>query len=110
MNRLLDQFVLFTLCLAVYLMHESGYYVVVPVIIAVIVIAVSAYFKNPVLKLCCFAAYCLVCVFVPLLLLFLPECAMTLNRRDGGGLPFPRCLFLRRFCRGSSISEFSARC
>jgi signal transduction histidine kinase len=73
MNKLLDKLVLFTLCLAVYLMHESGSYTVVPVIIAVLASAADACFSNIHIKLCCFTAYTAACVFAPPLLFFLPE-------------------------------------
>ena len=72
LNKLLDKLVLFTLCLAVYLMHVSGSYTVVPVIIAVFAISAQTCFCNVTVKLCCFLAYAAGCVFMPSLLLFLP--------------------------------------
>jgi len=83
MNKLPDKLILFALCLTVYLMHESGAYIVVPVIFAVFASAATAYFYSIKAKGVCFAIYITACFAAPALLLFLPVLCydMTLERR-----------------------------
>ena len=108
MNKLLDKLVLFTLCLAVYLMHDHGIYVVVPVIIAVLAGAAGTCFRDIRGKLFCFAAYNAACVFMPPLLLFLPEMCYDLPSKEWKWLAAVAVPVCAAFLHGQGYIEIFA--
>lgn len=72
MNKLLDKWIVFTLCMAFYIHDSHEAYMVVPVILAVTDSALNSYFDNLYFKCISFAAYTAACIFVPDLLFFMP--------------------------------------
>jgi signal transduction histidine kinase len=102
MNKLLDKLVLFTLCIAVYLMHERGIYLVIPVLLAILAASVSAYLKNDIKKLALFSAYIGACVFLPQLLYFLPELCYELPKKRWWWLLLTAVPLFCAFLGGSS--------
>jgi signal transduction histidine kinase len=71
-NTMLDRLVLFTLCFAVYAPDAKGFYVVVPVLVALTAGAFCGYIQKNPLNLAIFTGFAVVCLFYSPLLLFLP--------------------------------------
>lgn len=78
MNELLDKLIVFTFCIGLYLQHINDGYLVVPVIIAIGVSALSSYWDHPYFKWGALAGYTVACLFQPALTFFLPLIAYDL--------------------------------
>lgn len=72
MNRLLDKLLLFTLCMALYLNHVHGTYLIVPILVCVILSAGNSLIPAAVFRQAAFIAMCLVSFAAPALIYFLP--------------------------------------
>ena len=81
MNKLMDKLVLLILCAAVYLMHEHGSYIVVPVVLAIFASALSAYSDDERAKIAVYCVYSALCIAIPQFLYFLPELSYELPKK-----------------------------
>jgi len=72
MRKLTDKIVIFIVCLALYVPNTNSFYMIVPVLIAVILSATVSYFEDDRLAAAVFAAYLIACFYHPYLLFFIP--------------------------------------
>jgi signal transduction histidine kinase len=72
MNALIDKFIIFMLCVTLFLTQEGGPYAVVPVIFVIIVVCLGTYFDRENIFLGIFLGVVLFCFFFPAAAYFLP--------------------------------------
>lgn len=72
MENLIDKFVIFIVCLALYIPNANYIYMIVPILIAVILSAILSYLEYDGITASVFSAYLVVCFFKPAFLFFIP--------------------------------------
>lgn len=77
MGKLVDKLILFTICMVSYIQYNSGLYIAVPVICALLASGLLSYFEN-VIGLIIFIAFSALCIVNPVFLFFLPLIAYDL--------------------------------
>lgn len=77
MGKLVDKLILFTICMVSYIQYNSGLYIVVPVICALLASALLSYFENTE-GLIVFISFAVLCIANPVFLFFLPLIAYDL--------------------------------
>lgn len=72
MNNIVDKVIVFILCVVCTIQQEFGVYIIVPVICALSASALMSYLEKDIANMLIYAAYCIICIFFPVFLLFLP--------------------------------------
>lgn len=72
MNKLIDKLIIFIICLSLYIPNINTIYVIIPFLIAIILSALLSYLDNERITIALFAAYLIVCFFIPAFVFFIP--------------------------------------
>ena len=72
MNKLIDKFIIFVFCLALYIPSANHIYMIVPILIAIILSATLSCLDNEHVSLATFFIYFIACFFIPAFLFFIP--------------------------------------
>lgn len=72
MNKLIDKLIIFLICLSIYIPNINNIYVIIPFLIAIILSALLSYLDHERIAIAIFAAYLVVCFFIPAFIFFIP--------------------------------------